>query len=156
MGFLSPAEAAVARGVAVAMTPPPPPDITRWCTENVVFDDRSPMPGPFNIERFPFLREIHEVLSPEHPAREVTVKGSAQWGKTVSVINPTLGAWFESGPDPVVATASSHIATSFVRVMLLPAEWAGKRSIHYLDRPDPTAPAQTASVYLEHALAVRL
>ena len=66
------------------------------------------------------------------------------------------GAWFESGPDPVVATASSHIATSFVRVMLLPAEWAGKRSIHYLDRRDPTAPAQTASVYLEHPLAVRL
>ena len=43
------------------------------------------------------------------------------------------GAWFEAGPDPVVARASSHIATSFVRALVLPAEWAGKRTIRYLD-----------------------
>ena len=35
------------------------------------------------------------------------------------------GAWFESGPDPVVARASSHLATCFVRALVLPAEWAG-------------------------------
>lgn len=115
MGFLASAEAVVARAIAAAMAPPPPPDITRWCTENVVFDDRSPMPGPFNIERFPFLREIHEVLSPEHPAREVTVKGSAQWGKTVSVINPTLGAWFDHGPlDALVVHPTQSAAMEWV------------------------------------------
>ena len=115
MGFLASAEAVVARAIAVAMAPPPRPDITRWCTENVVFDDRSPMPGPFNIERFPFLREIHEVLSPEHPAREVTVKGSAQWGKTVSVINPTLGAWFEYAPlDALVVHPTQSAAMEWV------------------------------------------
>lgn len=94
MGFLAPAAAVIARAMARAMEPPPPPDITRWCEENIVFDDRSPMPGPFRIAKFPFLREIHEVLSPEHPSTEVTVRGSAQIGKTVSVIQPTLGAWF--------------------------------------------------------------
>ncbi len=31
---------------------------------NVIFDDRSPVPGAFNIEKFPFLRQIQEVLSP--------------------------------------------------------------------------------------------
>ncbi len=94
MGFLSPAALVVARAMAREMQPPPPVDITAWCEANIVFDDRSPMPGPFRIARFPFLREIHEVLSPEHPCREVTVRGSAQWGKTVSIIQPTLAAWF--------------------------------------------------------------
>lgn len=121
MGFLAPAEAVVARAIAAAMTPPPPPDITRWCVENVVFDDRSPMPGPFSIGRFPFLREIHEVLSPEHPAREVTLKGSAQWGKTVSVINPTLGGWFEHvALDALVVHPTQSAATEWVRTKWLP------------------------------------
>ncbi|MCV2870644.1 phage terminase large subunit family protein [Defluviimonas sp. WL0002] len=115
MGFLSPARAVVARGAARAMLPPPPPDITRWCEENIVFDERSPLPGPFRIDRFPFLREIHDVLSPEHPAREVTVRGSAQIGKTVSLVLPTLGAWHANGPlDSLVVQMSYAIAKDFV------------------------------------------
>lgn len=121
MGFLSSAEAAVLRGLAFAMVPPPPPDITRWCEQNIVFDDRSPIPGPFRIERFPFLREIHEVLSPEHPSREVTVRGSAQWGKTVSLLNPTLAAWHEYGPlDSLVVHPTSSSATEWVRNKWMP------------------------------------
>ncbi len=115
MGFLASAEATIAMAMAQAMVPPPPPDITRWCEENIVFDARSPMPGPFNIDRFPFLREIHEVLSPEHPCREVTIKGSAQWGKTVSLIQPTLGAWFEyTALDALVVHPTQSAATEWV------------------------------------------
>ena len=121
MGFLASAEAAVLRGLAAAMVPPPPPDITRWCEENIVFDERSPIPGPFRIERFPFLREIHEVLSPEHPAREVTVRGSAQWGKTVSLLNPTVAAWHEYGPlDSLVVHPTTSAATEWVRNKWMP------------------------------------
>ncbi|VDC31408.1 phage terminase large subunit family protein [Pseudogemmobacter humi] len=121
MGFLSSAEAAVLFGIADAMDPPPPPDITRWCENNIVFDERSPFPGPFRIDRFPFLREIHEVLSPEHPAREVTVRGSAQWGKTVSVLNPTLAAWHEYGPlDSLVVHPTTSSATEWVRTKWMP------------------------------------
>lgn len=116
MGFLAPAEAVIARAMAAAMHPPEPPDITRWCEENVSFDERSPMPGPFRIDNFPFLREIHNVLSPEHPCREVTVRGSAQWGKTVSIIQPTLGAWHEYGPlDSLVVHPTMSAATEWVR-----------------------------------------
>jgi phage terminase large subunit GpA-like protein len=115
MGFLTPAAAVIAAALAGAMNPPPPPDITRWCEENIVFDERSPMPGAFNIERFAFLREIHEVLSPEHPCREVTIKGSAQWGKTVSIIQPTLGAWHEYTPlDSLVVHPTQSAATEWV------------------------------------------
>jgi len=121
MGFLSSSEAAVLRGMAAAMTPPPPPDITRWCEENIVFDERSPFPGAFDIALFPFLREVHEVLSPEHPSREVTLRGSAQWGKTVSVLIPTLAAWHEYGPlDSLVVHPTSSSATEWVRAKWMP------------------------------------
>ena len=66
------------------------------------------------------------------------------------------GAWFEGGPEPVVARASSHLETSFVRVLVLPAEWAGKRTIRYVEAIDETAPKQSATVYLEHAIALPL
>ncbi|MDF2140849.1 terminase gpA endonuclease subunit [Paenirhodobacter sp. CAU 1674] len=121
MGFLSSASAVVARAAAAAMFPPPPPDITRWCEENIVFDERSPMPGEFNIDRFAFLREIHECLSPEHPSREVTVRGSAQWGKTVSLIQPTIGAWHEYTPlDSLVVHPTMSSATEWVDNKWLP------------------------------------
>jgi phage terminase large subunit GpA-like protein len=121
MGFLTPAARVVGMAASVALLPPPPPDITRWCTENITFDERSPMPGPFRIERFEFLREIHEVLSPEHPAREVTVRGSAQWGKTVSVINPTVAAWHEYTPlDSLVVHPTTSAATEWVDNKWLP------------------------------------
>lgn len=121
MGFLSSAAAAVERGLAVAMVPPPPPDITRWCEDNIEFDERSPFPGPFRIDRFPFLRRIHEVLSPEHPCREVTVRGSAQWGKTVSVLNPAVAAWHEYGPlDSLVVHPTTSAATEWVRTKWMP------------------------------------
>jgi phage terminase large subunit GpA-like protein len=121
MGFLSPAGAVIARALAQVIAPPPPPDITRWCEANIVFDERSPLPGPFRIERFPFLREIHAVLSPEHPCREVTVRGSAQWGKTVSVINPTVAAWHEYGPlDSLVVHPTTSAATEWVDNKWLP------------------------------------
>ena len=64
------------------------------------------------------------------------------------------GAWFESGPDPVVARASAHLETSFLRALVLPAEWAGKRTIRYLEPTDGVEVKQSASVLLEHAIAL--
>ncbi len=121
MGFLASAEAVVMRAAARAMFPPPPPDITGWCEENIVFDERSALPGPFRINRFPFLAEIHEVLSPEHPAREVTLRGSAQWGKTVSVIQPVLGAWHQyTALDSLVVHPTQSAAKEWVMNKWLP------------------------------------
>ena len=63
------------------------------------------------------------------------------------------GAWFETGPDPVYAAASSHAETAFVRVLLLPAEWAGKRTIRYVDPDDEDKPKlQSATVFLEQPI----
>ena len=63
-------------------------------------------------------------------------------------------AWFESGPEPVCAESSAVEAAAFVRVMLLPAEWAGRRTICYTDPADADRPArQRARVLLEEPLA---
>jgi quercetin dioxygenase-like cupin family protein len=63
------------------------------------------------------------------------------------------GAWFESGSDPVFAAASAHAETAFVRVMVLPAEWEGKRTIRYVDPADEGKPKlQRATVILEHPI----
>lgn len=63
------------------------------------------------------------------------------------------GVWFESGPEPVFAEASASEPGAFVRVLLLPAEWAGKRTIRYVDPADEAKPKlQKATVYLEHAI----
>ena len=55
-------------------------------------------------------------------------------------------------PDPVLATAAETRDTAFVRVMLLPAEWEGKRTIRYLDPADDDKPKlQRATIFLESA-----
>jgi quercetin dioxygenase-like cupin family protein len=65
----------------------------------------------------------------------------------------TLGpgeAWFERGPDPVLATTAADEPSAFVRVLLLPAEWAGKRTITYVDPADADKPkTQRATIFLE-------
>jgi hypothetical protein len=68
----------------------------------------------------------------------------------------TYGAgepWFEAPEYPVLATASASESTAFVRVLLLPADWAGKRTIRYVDPADDERPRlQRATILLEEPL----
>jgi hypothetical protein len=60
-------------------------------------------------------------------------------------------SWHEGADHPVLATASATEDTAFVRVMLLSAVWAGKRTIRYLDPADEEKPRlQRATILLEH------
>jgi quercetin dioxygenase-like cupin family protein len=62
-------------------------------------------------------------------------------------------AWYESGPEPVFAAASETEPSAFVRVMILPREWAGKRTIRYVDPADEEKPkTQRATVFREHMI----
>ncbi len=64
-------------------------------------------------------------------------------------------AWFESGPEPVLATASESEDSAFVRVLLLPPEWAGKRTIRHVDPVDDDRPRlQRATVFGEQPIAL--
>jgi len=59
-------------------------------------------------------------------------------------------AWFEGADCPVLATASGSEDTAFVRVLLLPQAWRGKRTIRYLDPADEERPKlQRATILLE-------
>ena len=61
--------------------------------------------------------------------------------------------WYETGPDPVYAAASDAEETAFVRVMALPREWEGKRTISYVDVADEEKPKlQRARIYFEQPL----
>ncbi len=66
------------------------------------------------------------------------------------------GAWFESGPDPVLAESSSAPANGLRSCHGVPAEWAGKRTIRYVDPADDNLPKlQKPTVYFEHPISLR-
>jgi len=59
-------------------------------------------------------------------------------------------AWFESGPDPVFAAASTTAETAFVRCMVLPLALKGKSSIRYVDPADADKPkTQRYQVFID-------
>lgn len=61
--------------------------------------------------------------------------------------------WFEAGPEPVLAVASAAEETAFVRAMLVPREWAGKRTIRYVDPADEEKPKlQRATVFFDEPI----
>jgi len=64
-----------------------------------------------------------------------------------------LESWYESGPEPVYAAASPDEKTAFVRVMLVPRELEGQRTIRYVDPADDEKPKlQRARIYFEEPL----
>ena len=66
------------------------------------------------------------------------------------------GAWFEAGPDPVLALASKAVPTAFVRVMILPRELQGRSSIRYVNPEDADKPKlQTYRVFLDEIIEIR-
>jgi quercetin dioxygenase-like cupin family protein len=66
------------------------------------------------------------------------------------------GAWFEAGPDPVLAVASKTGPTAFVRVMILPRELQGKSSIRYVKPEDADKPKlQTYRMFVDEIIELR-
>ena len=62
-------------------------------------------------------------------------------------------AWFEAGPDPVLALASKKEPTAFARVMILPRELRGKSSIRYVRPEDADKPKlQTYRVFCDEPI----
>jgi quercetin dioxygenase-like cupin family protein len=62
-------------------------------------------------------------------------------------------AWFETGPDPVFAAASTTAESAFVRVMILPLALKGQSSISYVDAADRDKPkTQRYHVFIDFPL----
>ena len=61
-------------------------------------------------------------------------------------------AWFESGVEPVHAIASREVATSFIRVSILPREIQGKSSIVYVDPAHASVKPRRYTVFVDAAI----
>jgi quercetin dioxygenase-like cupin family protein len=60
------------------------------------------------------------------------------------------GAWYEAGPDPVLAQAASDKPSRFIRVMILPRDLLGKSSIQYVNEDDRAkAKSQQYKIYAD-------
>ena len=64
-------------------------------------------------------------------------------------------AWFETGPEPVIAFASKEQPTSFARCMILPLALRGKSSIRYIDAEDADKPTpQQYQLFVDEPIAI--
>jgi quercetin dioxygenase-like cupin family protein len=73
----------------------------------------------------------------------------------VSTTYGPFDAWFEGADYPVVASGSESSGTSFVRVLVLPKDWAGKRTIRYVDPADDDKPRlQRATTFLDEPISL--
>ena len=70
-----------------------------------------------------------------------------------SACNSWATKWCESGREPVYAESSVTKESAFVRVMLLPIEYVGRRRFPYTDRIHADRPIRPrARVFLEEPL----
>lgn len=89
--------------MADLLEPPPPVDYEQWAVDHVEFGRESPFPGPYNPANFPQNRRIFEVLSPDHSARIIALKKSAQVGGTI-LAQIFLAAKLHLDPGPFLYT----------------------------------------------------
>ena len=87
----------------------------------------SPFPGPWRTYRVPYLREPMDCLHPDHPARRVTLKFSAQTGKSEIGVN-----WFcfivDRAPGPMLTVLPTGAeAVKYNRVKIQPTVDASPR-----------------------------
>ena len=61
-------------------------------------------------------------------------------------------AWFERGPDPVYAVASDTEPAAFVRVMILPREFKGKRTIRLVRPEDQEKRSLKYTIFLDEEI----
>jgi phage terminase large subunit GpA-like protein len=96
--------------------------ISEWSDRfrKVSAESGSPWPGDFRTERTPYLREPQDCLHPDHPARRVTARWSAQLGKSTAIEN-----WFcyvvDRAPGTMmIVMPTLDEAVKFNRVKLQP------------------------------------
>lgn len=106
--------------------------ISQWADRHRVVsaESGSPFPGPWSTDRVPHLREPMDCLHPDHPAREVSLKWSAQVGKTEIIVN-WFGFIVDRAPGSMmIMLPSLDEAIKFNRVKLQPTIDASPKIRH--------------------------
>lgn len=75
-----------------------------WAEERrIMTSDVSPFPGKFSYDRTPYLRELVDCLSPDHPARVVFIKKGAQLGVSAGLIENGTGWVIDQQPCNILS-----------------------------------------------------
>lgn len=64
--------------------------------------ENSPRPGRFSFNYTPYLREVLDTLSPNHPARKIAVMKGAQIGYSTGVIENGIGYIIDQSPSNIL------------------------------------------------------
>lgn len=75
---------------------------SEWAEQNIIMP--RPFPGPLRYEKTPYAREIIDRFAPDDPARDIALMGSAQFGKTASIIIPVIGYIIANDPGNIIMT----------------------------------------------------
>ncbi len=79
-----------------------------WAEQNrMMHSDESPVPGPFSFAYTPYLKEVVDCLSDNHPARVVAVMKGAQIGFSTGVIENGIG-WIIAQSPGTILFLSGH------------------------------------------------
>ena len=79
---------------------------SEWAEQNrVMTTEVSPFPGPFSYDRTPYLREVIDCLSPDHPSRIVVVMKGIQIGFSSGVIENGIGWIMSQNPGNILFLA---------------------------------------------------
>ena len=63
-------------------------------------------------------------------------------------------AWYETGPDTVVAWGSLQMVSKFMRGMILPIEWEGKPTSTWLSGEPSTLRPGIWKVYIDRIVVI--
>ena len=111
----------------------------------------SPFPGPWKTSRVPYLREPMDCLHPDHPSRRVTLKFSAQTGKSEVGVN-----WFcyivdrAAGPMLTVLPTGEE-AVKYNRVKIQPTIDASPQIRHRVAKENSRDEAASTTAFKRFA-----
>lgn len=95
-------ERLIRNAIADGLRPPPLITVAEWAERHRWLSGESASePGPYRLDRTPYLREPMEAMSPSHPCRYVTVPKGAQVGWT-EAMNNMVGAIMHRYPGPII------------------------------------------------------
>lgn len=85
-----------------ALAPPPELRVWEWADKyRILTSEASSEPGPWRTDRFPFTKEIMDVLSPQHPCKEIGFQKGSQIAATETMLN-FMGYTIHYNPNPML------------------------------------------------------
>jgi phage terminase large subunit GpA-like protein len=134
---LSPGRRILAEALAQHARPEQELTVSEWADRyrKVSAESGSRYPGPWSTARTPYLREPMDCLHPDHPARRVALKFSAQTGKSEIPVN-WFGFIVDRAPGTMLMVLPSlDEAIKFNRVKIQPTVDASPQIRHRV-RPE--------------------